>query len=113
MLQDPGEDVFCVDADAFVGVSNSELEQQYMEMAAAFKATGLNKQAIQGIQEFFFEHGASRTPVPQPYSSLPTGGLPPNAVRLLVLPLATDDTMDRYGASFYQIVPCLLESTLP
>ena len=77
-------------------------------MADTFMRSGLNIETLKTARKYF--GGAENTrcgPTAQLYSELEEGGLPPNAVRLIVLPVADAPEISSFG------VPSLRAPPLP
>lgn len=80
-------------------VSDEELEAQYSKMAETFLQTGLDIDVVKTARKYFGGSENTRCgPTAQLYSELEDGGLPPNAVRLIVLPVADAPQISSFGA---------------
>jgi hypothetical protein len=78
-------------------VADSALKQSYEQMAATFLERGIDVKFVNNIKRYFSTGSTlSHSQEAQPYSQLEEGSLPPNGVRLLVLPVAPH--ISSYGA---------------
>lgn len=75
-------------------------------MADTFMRSGLNIETLKTARKYF--GGAENTrcgPTAQLYSELEEGGLPPNAVRLIVLPVADAPEISSFGVPSFRAPP--------
>jgi hypothetical protein len=82
---------------AETAITDADLQKTYEKMAATFLERGIDANFVNSVRKYFsagstMSHGQEA----QPYSQL-DGGLPPNGVRLLVLPVSPQ--ISSYGTS--------------
>jgi hypothetical protein len=88
-------------------VSDDDLRTKYEQMSAKFAERGVRTDAIKDARRYFtgvdqLRHGQEA----KLYSQLDDGALPPNAVRLLVLPLDDAPEMSSIGVRRGHVGAC-------